>query len=308
MFQRSGPMLSAVLGVLLLRPALAADLEVEPVTDNVYAIVGPLTQRDADNLANNATYGFIVTEAGVVLIDAGGSYKGAQRLHRAIQTVTDKPVEIVINTGGQDQRWLGNGYFKEQGARIVAAAAAVEDQESRVYDQLSTLDRLVGKEGMDGTEPLYADETFDEQHTLTIGGVTLELRNPGVAHTPGDTFVWLPRQKVLFSGDIIYIERLLSVSPVSNSKAWLESFEAIAALEPEHIVPGHGHVTDLKEATADTYDYLMRLREGAAGLLEEGVGLESVSRIDQSGFSYLENYEALKGPNAHAVYRELEWE
>ncbi|GMR17860.1 MAG: MBL fold metallo-hydrolase [Gammaproteobacteria bacterium] len=297
-----------LIGMISSSNVFAAYLEVQKVTDDVYAIVGAIGQRSPGNLGNNATFGFIVTNEGVVLIDAGGSDKGAQQIHKAIQTITDKPVALVVNTGGQDQRWIGNGYFKKLGARIIAAKATVLDQQKRVNDQLSLLDILVGKQGMAGTRPVYADETFDTRLELTIGEVQLQLHNPGTAHTPGDTYVWLPLQRVVFSGDIVYVERMLAVGSVSKTKGWIKSFEAMAALKPTYVVPGHGHVSDLKQARADTYDYLVMLRQGVTGLMEHGLGLESVSAIDQSKFSYLKFYEDLKGRNAHQAFQEMEWE
>ena len=288
--------------------AFADGLEVQKVTDNVYAIVGDINQRSPENLGNNATFGFIVTKAGVVLIDSGGSFKGAQQIHQAVKTITNTPVVAVINTGGQDQRWLGNDFFKKQGARIIAAKAAVLDQQKRVSDQLSTLDTLVGKKGMAGTQAVYADETFDAQLELTIGDVQLQLRNPGVAHTPGDTYVWLPKQKLVFSGDIVYVERMLTVGSVSKSRGWIQAFEAMATLQPNFVIPGHGHATDLSQARAETHDYLIMLRQGVTGLMERELGLEAVSQIDQSKFSHLKFYDDLKGKNASAVFREMEWE
>lgn len=68
------------------------------IDDNVYALVGELSQRSKDNLANNSTHGVIVTDDGVILIDSGGSYLGAQQIHKLIQTITDKPIKVVINT------------------------------------------------------------------------------------------------------------------------------------------------------------------------------------------------------------------
>lgn len=297
-----------LIGLISSSNVFADGLEIQKVTDNVYAIVGEIGQRSPENLANNATYGFIVTTEGVVLVDSGGSYKGAQLIHQTIKEITDKKIVVVINTGGQDQRWLGNGYFKNQGARIIASEAAVLDQKNRVANQLSSLDTLVGKQGMEGTHAVYADETFDTRLELTIGGVQLQLHNPGIAHTPGDTYVWLPKQKLVFTGDIVYVERLLSVSSVSKSKSWIQVFETMAALKPVYVIPGHGHATDLIRARADTYDYLIALRLGVTNLMESDLGLESVRKIDQSKFSYLKFHDDLKAPNANAVYREMEWE
>jgi glyoxylase-like metal-dependent hydrolase (beta-lactamase superfamily II) len=285
-----------------------AELRLQPIADDVYAIIGPLGNRSAENLGNNASFGFVVTDEGVVLIDPGGSYKGAAELHALIRSATDQPVRLVINTGGQDHRWLGNGYFHERGASIVAHDRAVADQRARVQDQLFVLGNLLGEGGLDGTEPVYADRTFSESMTLSLGGTRIELMYPGPAHTPGDTLVWLPERGILFTGDVVYVQRMLGVIGVSSSASWVEAFERVAELEPRIVVPGHGHVTDLREARADTYEYLVFLREAVATFMEAGGGIEDIGTLDQARFSYLENYETLKGRNAQRVYEELEWE
>ncbi len=283
-------------------------LQLKQIEENIYAIIGPLSNRDADNLGNNATFGFVVTPDGVVLIDSGGTYKGAAEIHALIKSVTDKPVKIVINTGGQDHRWLGNDYFKRQGARIIASSKAVEDQKARTQDQFIMLGNLVGDAGLAGTEAVYADETFDDTLKFTLGKIKFELHHAGQAHTPGDSFVWLPQQGIVFSGDIVYVQRMLNIFSASNSSSWVTAFETMAALKPRVVVPGHGHVSTLQEATAHSYDYLVFLRKAVADFMEAGGGIEEIGKLDQSRFSFLQNYENLKGRNAQRVYEELEWE
>lgn len=298
--------------LLLAGVALAADdgdgLSLQKVTDQVYAVVGPFGNRTPENLGNNATFGSVVTDEGVVLVDSGGSYRGAAAIDAMIRKVTDKPVTWVINTGGQDHHWLGNGYFKERGARIVASAAAVEDQRSRFDEQMFMLHNLVGAEGMAGTEAVYADETFETAQSLTLGGTTFELRMVGPAHTPGDSLVWLPEERVVFSGDVVFVGRLLGVLPYSSSVHWIEAFETMAALEPETVVPGHGPATDLARARADSLDYLVFLRETVGEFMESGGDITRVGTLDQSGFAHLEDYETLKGRDAQQVFEEMEWE
>lgn len=286
----------------------AGTLQLHKLDEHVYAVIGPFGNRTAENLGNNASFGFVVTDEGVVLIDAGGSYKGAAAIHAQIRQVTDKPVKLVINSGGQDHRWLGNGYFKERGAHIIASEAAVADQRQRVQDQMFALDNLVGAEGMAATEAVYADETFAEGKSFTLGGVTFELIHAGPAHTPGDTLVWLPQERIVFSGDIVYTGRMLGVMPYSNSRDWLQAFASMAALEPRQIVPGHGPVITLQKARSDTLDYLTFLRDAVGDFMEEGGSITEIGNIDQSSFSYLVDYEILKGRNAQQVYQEMEWE
>ncbi|NOY66680.1 MAG: hypothetical protein GXP13_04635 [Gammaproteobacteria bacterium] len=89
------------------------------------------------NFGTNATFGIIVTNEGVILIDPGASYKAARYIHDTIKTITDQPVVLVINSGGEDQRWLGNSYFKSLGACIIASRAAIKYQKVKANDQLT---------------------------------------------------------------------------------------------------------------------------------------------------------------------------
>ncbi len=284
------------------------ELKLQQVTEDVYAIVGELGNRSADNLGNNATFGFVVTTEGVVLIDPGGTYQGAQKIDLLINGVTDQPVVTVINSGGQDHRWLGNGYFKKQGAQIIACAAAVSDQKARTQDQFIGLGNLIGDAGIKGTDAVYADKTFKQQLEFKLGDTLFEVHHAGQAHTPGDSFVWLPQKKVMFTGDIVYVERMLGVGSQSNSKSWVSVYQTMAAYQPRYLIPGHGAATNLSQANKDTYDYLVFLRQAVADFIEDGGDMTEISSVNQSKFDYLLNFKMLAGRNAQQVFSELEWE
>ena len=287
-------------------PVLA--LELTPIVDGVYAILGPMDQRSPQNLGNNATFGFVVTDTGVVLVDPGGSYKGAAEIAAVIKTVTDQPITHVINTGGQDHRWIGNGYFHERGAQIIASAAAVADHKARVNDQFFALNALIGKEALAGTHDVYATRTFENELDISIGGSQFQLRHVAAAHTPGDAFVWLPQKGVVFTGDIVYVSRMLGVGPQSSITTWLDAFAAIEALAPTHVVPGHGPVTTLARAQTETAGYLKMLREKIGAIIENGGDINDATAIDQSAFAYLKVYDQIKGRNAQQVFEQMEWE
>lgn len=283
-------------------------LTLKKVTENVWSIVGPLTNRTKENLGNNATFGFVVTNEGVVLIDAGGSFKGAKAIHNEIKSVTNKPIRYVINSGGQDHRWFGNDYFSALGAKIISSEAAKKDHKARVAMQWTMLETLIGNKELKGTKEKYADITLKDEYKFSLGGTHFEIYFRGQAHTPGDVFIWLPQSKVMFTGDIVYTERMLGIGEQSNSKSWLKVFEAVAAYKPKFIVPGHGSPTTLDVAIKDTKRYLSFLRESIALFMENGGGAHEISRINQTRFNYLINYETLKGRNALKVFTELEWE
>ncbi len=232
----------------------------------------------------------------------------APRCYEVIKSVTNKPVVKVINTGGQDHRWFGNDFFKKQGAEIIASSTVVKDQKDRVVDQLFMLGKLVGEDAVKSTTPVYADTTFENEYQFELGGTTFQIYYKGPAHTPGDNFVWLKDKSVMFTGDIVFVDRLLGILDHSNSKSWLAVFKKMADLKPKFIVPGHGSVTDIHHAKHDTYDYLYELRQAVAAFMDDGGDISEIRKIDQSKFKSLPGFEALSGRNAQRVFSELEWE
>ncbi|MEP4037673.1 MBL fold metallo-hydrolase [Pseudophaeobacter sp.] len=290
-------------------PGLASGqgLGVQSVTPGIWAIVGPKEQRNSDNNANNATFGLVETEAGAVLVDPGGSWKGAEALHQLVRGLTDQPVRYVINTGGQDHRWLGNGYWQVQGATVIASEAAVADHRARATQQLSALTHMLG-DSLLGTEPSFADLTFEHDYQLDIGQMRFEIMHRGSAHTLGDSFVWLPEQEVMFTGDIVYVDRMLGIGPAGDSASWLEVFDVMAGFGARHIVPGHGRATDMEQARAETRDYLAHLRREIGRVIEAGGSIEEGTDIDQTQFSHLAVFEQIARKNAQNVYMQMEWE
>ncbi|MCE5181684.1 MAG: MBL fold metallo-hydrolase [Betaproteobacteria bacterium] len=278
------------------------------IAPDVYAFIGETGGRTNINYGMNANTGFIVTNAGVVVVDSGSGYLAAKAIHQAIKAVTSQPVRYVINTGGQDHRWLGNGYFKEQGAQIIAARPALADMQERGGMLLAGL-KDVDVEMMANTVPTYPEKLFDKQETLRLGGVEIHLLYFYGGHTPGDSVVWLPQSQVLFSGDLVYVDRLLGVLPFSNTKNWLASFAEMEKLKPETIVPGHGQPCSLDKARSETRDYLILLREHMKKAIGEMTDLQgAMDSLDQEGYAYLRNYGELKGGNASRTYLEIEAE
>src|SRR3569832_234872 len=123
--------LVAVAFALLVQPAVALEVAFKPVADGVYAYIGDTGARTVGNEGLNANLGLVLTEQGAVLIDSGATYQSARKIHDAVKKVTAKPIRWVINTGGQDHRWLGNGYFKKQDTENKTQTNTAPDMQAR---------------------------------------------------------------------------------------------------------------------------------------------------------------------------------
>lgn len=299
----------AGLAVLLAGAAQAVEVRFQPVAEGVFAHVGDLEGRTYENEGLNANLGLVVTPAGAVLIDSGASLESARQIAAAVRAVTPQPVRWVINTGGQDHRWLGNGFFQAQGADTMAHASGEADMKARGAEQLQALQPVL-KEKLEGTVPTLPTRWLTQPDTrLEMGGVVIEVLHRGGGHTPGDSLVWLPQQRVLFSGDVVYVDRVLGLHPVSNTRKWLDSFAALEALNPAVIVPGHGAVTDLATARRDTRDLLRALREHMGRAVEAGTDMGAAVRtFDGTPFKRLKHADVWLPQLANRTYLEMERE
>jgi glyoxylase-like metal-dependent hydrolase (beta-lactamase superfamily II) len=300
------PLLFIGLGICL--QAQAVEIIFKPVAPDVYAYIGDIEGRTYDNEGLNANIGLIVTPVGAVLIDSGSSFQVAGKLEAAVKQVTSQPIKWIINSGDQDHRWLGNGYFKAKGVEIIAHQDAQADMSARAAEHLQGLKVL--KERLDGTEPTLPTRFVTEPDTrLELGGTVIELKHRHGGHTPGDTLVWLPQKSVLFSGDVVYVERVLGLHPVSSTKNWLESFAVIDALKPNIIVPGHGQVTNLPTAQAQTRDLLLALRAHMKKAVDDGVDIGAAVRsFNGKSFAHLKHAEVWIPQLANQTYLEVERE
>jgi glyoxylase-like metal-dependent hydrolase (beta-lactamase superfamily II) len=303
--------LRVILGALLLLSQMAhgaALLKSEDLGGGVYALIGPTGPRLPENFGLNANYGVIDTPDGAILIDSGASTAAAKLLEAEVRRLTGKPVRWVVNTGSQDHRWLGNSYFAAHGAEIVALERTTRAQQRLGKGQLEALNPVL-KEQMTGTQAMTARQALPgDVARLQLGGRTLELRYFASAHFPGDAVVWMPQEAILFSGDLIYVDRILGILPESNAGTWLNAFGQAVALQPKWIVPGHGRVCDIARAQRDTGDYLAFVVAGTKKFAEDLAGVDAAVAAlgDAPAFSHLLNFGELHRGNVNRAYLRFE--
>jgi glyoxylase-like metal-dependent hydrolase (beta-lactamase superfamily II) len=293
-----------ILTILLALFTLQANaFETIKVAQDVYALVGDLGQRSTLNLGHNMTSGFIITQDGILVVDSGGSYSGAQAIHQAIKKISDKPIKWVVNTGGQDHRWLGNSYFSTlKDITLMTSDACKTDMIKRTSFQMSMAEKYI-KDKFEKTQAVYPSFTFASKYTLPIKDKKIELIYTGGGHTPGDIFVSLPEHGIVFTGDIVFSQRLLGVQQ-DGALRWIKSLEYLRdVIKPMVVIPGHGAVTNLKTSLKDSYDYLVLLRDKVKLGFEQGAfdPVEAIEGIDQSVFSYLENYSSISFRSRNAL-------
>ena len=270
--------------------------------------VSALGSSGNQNFISNAA--FVVTPAGVVVIDALGSPALAKRLVAEIAKITPQPITHVIVTHYHADHIYGLQTFKALGARLVAHRAALaylNSETARLRLQVSREELAPWVDA--NTHLTVADEWLEGPKVLTVGGVRFDINPVGPAHTPEDLVVYLPSEKVLFAGDLVFRSRVPYVGQ-ADSRHWITALDSLLKFDTQVIVPGHGALSS--EARKDmqlTRDYLTYLRATmgqAAKNLEPFE--EAYKATDWSQFEHLPLFRVANRMNAYNTYLLLEHE
>ena len=277
------------------------------VVPGVWSAIGATAPRTYSNSGHNNNLSFVISDAGVLVVNAGDNYLLAKALHEEIKKITDQPVRYVVLENGQGHAMLGSSYWQEQGVPVIAHIDALHEIEEQSFSLLETMQSRA-KEKAEGTKVVLPDETFEDQKIIQLGDKRIELLNLGPAHSPGDIIVWLPDERLVISGDMAFHQRMLPLFEHTDSGAWIETWDKFEALGAEVVIPGHGEPTDMATVRKYTRNYLVYLREMIGELIENGGTLDEAYQVDQSPYMHLPTAEFLAKRNAGQVFQSMEFE
>ena len=233
--------------------------------------------------------GIVVGDDSVMVIDTQATPVMAQDVIRRIREVTDKPIRTVVMSHYHAVRVLGASAY---GATQVIASRPTwelirERGEADMKSEIERFPRLFrAVESIPGLT--WPNVVFDGALTLFMGSLEVQVLQIGRGHTRGDTVVWLPGQKVLFSGDLVEF----GATPYTGDaylRDWPATLDRIAALGPEKLVPGRGDAlqtpAQVRQGLEDTRAFITSLYAAVKAGRDAGRPLREV---------YRDTYAALK--------------
>ena len=282
-----------------------------PVADRVWAWTLP----DGGYGWSNA--GLVVGDGAALLVDTLFDLALTREMLAAMATVTDRaPITEVVLTHADGDHTHGAQLLAD--AQLITAAGTADEMMRRpAPEALATVqvgdfgpiitrylrDRF-GPFDFGGITVRAADRTFDKELVLDVGGRQLRLLNFGPAHTEADTVVHVPDTGVLFTGDLLFAgcTPIVWSGPIAN---WVAACDAMIALDPSTVVPGHGPVTD-PAAIYALRGYLIHVTEYADQAYHRGLSYaEAANRIDLEEYgSWLDAERVVV--NVYRRYRELD--
>jgi glyoxylase-like metal-dependent hydrolase (beta-lactamase superfamily II) len=278
------------------------------VSPSVWYVEGVTALGSVQNKNFISNAAFIVGPDGVVVIDALGSPALAEALIAAIGKVSAKKITTVIVTHYHADHIYGLQSFQKLGAKIIAHPAAKEYLNSETAKQRLSASRAELAPWVDeSTNLIEADSWLPSETKLNISGLELVVKPVGPAHTPEDLVIFLPKDKVLFAGDLLFRGRLPFIGSTADTGPWIQALNSFLAFKAKVAIPGHGPVSESADADIELLrDYLVFLRKNMGKAVEElELFDEAYAATDWSRFENIPMFKFANRMNAYNTYLQL---
>jgi cyclase len=276
----------------------AWETELREIAPNVYAYF----QAKGSWFRSNA--GLIVGSEYAVVVDSLATVALTQDFINEIRKVTDRPVRFMVNTHHHGDHVWGNHLF--EGATVICHNRCREQLLStQMYDP-AILNAYYPDFDFQGIQITPPDTTFDEALTMHIDGREIRLIHFKPAHTPGDILIYLPQERVIFAGDLLF----LYSTPVgfeASFQGWIETLGTMSELDAIIYVPGHGPLCG-NEGAHECREYLALIEKECHQRFNAGMSAYDAARdIDLGCFRKWANWERIV-INMDRLYREFRGE
>jgi len=279
----------------------------QKIASHSYAWIGPLEGPNVKNQGYRMNLGFIVGTKGILVIDTGYTEAMATEMLAQIRKISQAPIIAAINTNSQPHRFFGNTVFKKAGAKIISTAKEKQRMAANLNQYKNSIERILKLKSGTIKKPILPDAFITKPMTFKLGGVSVIIESLGASHTPASLIARVIEDNVIYSGDIIYGERLLAVLPDSNIKQWIATFKKLQHYNNTIIIPGHGKPAPLKNFEFATLNYLQLLHQHMTqSLTDDMEAQDAINTLNQTAYRQLANYEQLAGRNASWAFLEAE--
>lgn len=292
-------------------PAQNRPLAVQEVAKGVYVHQGVHAEATPENLGGIANIGFVIGDRSVAIIDTGGSFAEGSQLLAAVRQVTALPIAYVINTHFHPDHILGNGAFLDLKPEFVAHRNFPRDLAGRAKDYVAAAQHSLGA-AFQGTVLVQPRHLVSAPEKIDLGHRILTLTPYQAAHSDADLTVLDENTGTLFTGDLVFLERVPAVD--GSITGWLKAIDQLREVQAARAVPGHGPVVAAwPSALTEEQRYLSGIVAAVRRQLKEGRSLqqtvesvdEALGRVERSKWQLFDDYN---GRNITAAYTELEWE
>lgn len=256
------------------------DIAPQQLSPHVWTIFASDAFPTPENKGMMSNVTFVVTSAGVVILDSGSSLQIGQMAIRMIKTVTPKPVVAIFNSHFHGDHWLGNDAFvRAYGEQLPIYALERTTKEIKGYEGslwLSLMERWTNQASV-GTKLVPPNRLVNNGQTLRFGDITLKMHFFGKAHTASDLSVQVVEDKVTAVGDIAMANRIANIDDGSYPGTFKYFKDLHAATGDQLWLPGHGEAT--RDLLASYGKFLAGIWEPCVQAVKDGKSLDQAKTM-----------------------------
>ena len=280
-------------------------LKPQKVSENIWCFFGKTEVPSKENGGFMANSCYIKAKDSYILIDTGANYNFAKQAYEAMQKIEDLKVSTIIITHEHDDHWMGNSFYKDRFNSTIYAPKSInenynENSKPRIFE-------ILDKNEMENTKVIKADVVVSDEKVINISDKTIKIIPTKLtAHTKDDLIVYLPDEKVIFTGDIIMNQRVTS-NRDGSVIGTLKAIDLINSYDWNTLIAGHGSITD-KKATDFTTKYFTLLKTRVLEAIEAGITADEISKVvTMDDFKDIAMFDELNSRNVFDAFRELEF-
>ncbi|MCT7494866.1 MBL fold metallo-hydrolase [Aliarcobacter cryaerophilus] len=280
-------------------------LKPQKVSENIWCFFGKTEVPSKENGGFMANSCYIKAKDSYILIDTGANYNFAKQAYEAMQKIEDLKVSTIIITHEHDDHWMGNSFYKDRFNSTIYAPKSInenynENSKPRIFE-------ILDKNEMENTKVIKADVVVSDEKVINISDKTIKIIPTKLtAHTKDDLIVYLPDEKVIFTGDVIMNQRVTS-NRDGSVIGTLKAIDLINSYDWNTLIAGHGTITD-KKATDFTTKYFTLLKTRVLEAIEAGITADEISKVvTMDDFKDIAMFDELNSRNVFDAFRELEF-
>lgn len=249
-----------------------------------------------------ANAGWVEFRDYVLVIDANYPW-GARAILDDVRKTTSKPIKFVFDTHYHGDHAHGNGVFVDAGATIVCSADCMAESLRKnppAWEKAAATDYKSDKLE-------HPQIGFPDRMVFDDGTHRVELIKVGPGHTLGDSVAWLPKERILFTGDLCVNKRPGNnlADPDASPEGWVRALDGLSKYDVAQVIPGHGQLGD-KQALAGQRAYIQGIIDGVRAGIKSGKTADQLAdSLDLTKFSPWGADKSRNAPSIRAVYAKL---
>ncbi|MCS6998886.1 MAG: MBL fold metallo-hydrolase [Aquificaceae bacterium] len=301
--------LKVLLLLVVLSFALAPEMRLRRVQKDIYMVRGMDALPSLENRGFMSNAFAVLTAEGWVVIDALSTPELSRDFVDNLMRVSKKPLKYAIITHYHPDHWYGAKTYKELGAKIVAHKNLLEFYRSGDAQVALEANRQRFGELFKGVTLVAPDVVVSERLSLRVGEKSFEIIPLPPAHTDNDLLVYMPKERVLFTGDLVMLNRVPFMGDRNaSSKGLLQALQRIKQMDAKVLLGGHNEPMDMS-AVDFTIGYVQFLRENIKNMKAQGKSIDEIREaLKNNPYNRYAMHDAFHNVNVFKVDAELDME